>query len=58
MQGIRLTTPHSIQGDVSSKDKVKAIIEEYSKHESHLDTLVNGAGIISQAPKVDKNDGE
>ncbi|TIA86948.1 hypothetical protein E3P99_03501 [Wallemia hederae] len=35
----------ALQGDVSSKESIKSLVEEYSKHEDRLDILVNNAGI-------------
>ncbi|CAO1634516.1 unnamed protein product [Sympodiomycopsis kandeliae] len=48
-----------IPGDVSTKEGIAQLVKDYSKVESHLDVLINGAGILG--PKLqltgdDKND--
>lgn len=47
----------ALPGDVSSKQGIQAIADAYGKHETHLDVLINGAGIIRTPAKVDKEDG-
>ncbi|CAO1616085.1 unnamed protein product [Parajaminaea phylloscopi] len=35
-----------LQGDISSKEGLLKLVQDYSKHESYLDALVNGAGVL------------
>lgn len=35
----------SLQADVTSKESIKSLVQEYSKHEDRLDILVNNSGI-------------
>lgn len=39
-----------LPGDVSSKDAIGKIVQDYSKLEDHLDVLINNAGIIRDPP--------
>lgn len=34
----------SIQGSVSSKEDITALVDQFKQHEKHLDVLVNCAG--------------
>lgn len=50
-----------LQGDVSTKEGLSKLVDDYGKHESHLDALLNGAGIIGDKLPVnaeEKDDGE
>lgn len=49
----------AIQGDVSSREGIEKIRDIYGQHESHLDLLFNGAGIIRfPETKPNKEDGQ
>ncbi|KAK4054723.1 hypothetical protein OIV83_000647 [Microbotryomycetes sp. JL201] len=48
-----------LQGDVSSKDSVAKLVEDYKKLESKLDILVNSAGVLHVDPiKSHPDDGK
>lgn len=49
----------ALPGDVSTKESIEAVRVSFEKHESHLDLLLNAAGIMKamKATSVDKDDG-
>lgn len=50
-----------LPGDIGSKEGLVKLVDDYSKHESALDALVNGAGVLGDKLNLessDKDDGE
>ncbi|EOR03509.1 hypothetical protein E3P77_03936 [Wallemia ichthyophaga] len=45
----------ALQGDVTSKESIKSLVEEYSKHEDRLDILVNNSGIAGSKVNFSTN---
>lgn len=51
----------SLPGDISSKDGLKKLVEEFGAKESGLDILINGAGVLGNKLSLDpskKDDSE
>lgn len=50
-----------LPGDVSVKEGIAKLVEDYSKLETHLDVLINGAGVLGNKLNItgaEKNDSE
>lgn len=47
---------HSLPGDISTKEGISKLVDDYSKLESHLDVLVNCAGVLGDKLNITSDD--